>query len=119
MKGKVLLLYPTLPLSLFKIKNIFPLTVLIILPDPGLAILNLGVDRFPIQYHNVILQILLAAKSLITKMWHKTLAPNISELIAIVNLYYTYEGTLAIRANILTKFEQAWQYWIMVLFTKL
>lgn len=57
-------------------------------PDPAL---NLGIDKLPTQHRTVVLHVLLAAKSLITKMWQRSLSPNISELTAMINLHYTYE----------------------------
>lgn len=86
-------------------------------PYPAFALLNIGITRFQPQYHTTLPHVFLSAKYLITRMRCKDLAPNISELIALINLHYTYEHSLAIRANLFPRFEQAWKLWVYWLST--
>lgn len=59
--------------------------------------------------------ILLAAKSLLTRLWRTDRTLNVSELIALINLIYYYKKAITLRTNSLSKLKQMWNPWIQML----
>lgn len=79
-------------------------------PDPGLAILNLGIDRFPPSCSSIATHILLAARLLIARGWRSDKVSNLWETVEIVHLHYKYETMLANKQGVRKIFHSQWTY---------
>lgn len=66
-------------------------------PSPSLTILHLGIETSPPNFRVVVSHILLAARSLIAQLWKADKAPNVSEVLKIVQTNYVHESLLADR----------------------
>lgn len=79
--------------------------------NPGLAIINISLDSFPILYRNVIDNLLLSAKLTITRNWKEDLAPNPSEAVNMTQLHYSYKRAIVLYAGTLLAFDKKWKPW--------
>lgn len=59
-------------------------------PNPTLALLNLGIDKIPMQHRCVITHILIAAHLTITSNWRTDKAPNLIDVINRVKSQHLY-----------------------------
>lgn len=78
----------------------------------ALAILNIGIERFPHDCRGIVTHIFLAAKTFITRKWKSNLAPNISDVIEIVKCNYAFESILAYRHGNKRLFDHYWNLWV-------
>lgn len=65
------------------------------LPNPGLAILSLGIEEYPQPTRKIVLHILLSARLELVKKWKTPEIPSIDEIIRTTNLHITYEAMFA------------------------
>ena len=93
--------------------TISDITGILTKPSPALAVLNLGIDLFPLDCRKIVTHILLAARLLIARKWKSNLSPNVSEVIDIVKQNFTYENLLAYKYGSKRIFDRQWQLWVL------
>lgn len=75
-------------------------------PNPALALPNVGIDGFPPTYPTVITQ------NYYYKALEEKLTPNLSEAIALINHYYSYEYVFSLRSHKHAIVANSWQPWV-------
>ena len=87
------------------------MTGILIRPNPGLAVLHIGIDLFPPEFRVVITHVLLAARTLIAQHWKADRAPNVSEVLRLTQVNYVHESLLAYRRGVRDRFDSVWKIW--------
>ena len=80
-------------------------------PDPALAILSLGIDRFSFNLRRTITHLLLAARLSITRKWKDPDPPSPDDAIDLLDLHNSYERILASSLGSLHKYSIQWDLW--------
>lgn len=95
--------------------NIFKLlgeiTGVITPPDPKLAILLIGLERFPYSVRHVVTHILLVARSLILSNWKNAPTLNVMDVTRKVQQNYIFERLIAINSLRCETFDKLWKTW--------
>lgn len=86
-------------------------TGVLLSPNPALPVLSLDIKKVPSPFRTVVKHILLAARLMITRHWKLQMAPNPSEAIALVNVHFSYDHTLALWKGNVTAFDRVWKPW--------
>lgn len=73
-------------------------------PTPALALLHIGIEKFPPQSRHVVIHLLYAAKLNITRLWKTTTIPSISSTITDLNFQCEMERIVARKNLHLGKF---------------
>lgn len=81
-------------------------------PNPALALLPLEADLVPSDMGHSVLNILLAARLLITRKWKSDIPPSITEVVDLTNLHCTYERMLASSLGCLCTYLDLWSLWL-------
>lgn len=62
---------------------------------PAVPLLSINLDIYPLNYRTIVAHILIAARLTITSLWKSTEAPNLSNVIAKLNIQAHFELMLA------------------------
>lgn len=81
-------------------------------PTPALALLHIGIEKFPTQSRCVILHLLYAAKLIITRLWKTTTVPSISSTVADFNIQCEMERIVARKNVNVKKYMALWSLWL-------
>lgn len=96
-------------------KNVFSriatITSIFISPEPGMALLNLGIKHFPPYFRTGVIHVLLAVRSLIMRYWKTNRVPNVSEALEIIQMHYTFKFLLANKHGARKSFYLHWKVW--------
>lgn len=87
------------------------LTGILTSATPALAILHLGIDRFPPVYRPVVSHVLLETRLLILRNWKSKNATNLSDVTKAVHRNYTFERLIAINSMQCNLFDKCWSIW--------
>lgn len=79
--------------------------------DPALALLSLGIYKFPPNLRSTITHLLLAARLSITRKWKDYSPLTASDAIDLTNLHNTYERILASSLGSLHTYTKHWAPW--------
>lgn len=79
--------------------------------NPALAILHIGIEKFPPQFRSVISHILLETRNLILRKWKDNSCTNSSDVIKHVQRNHTFERLIAINAMHCETFDKNWLIW--------
>lgn len=79
--------------------------------DPKLAILLIGLEKFPYHVRHVVTHILLVARSLILSNWKSAPTLNITDVTRKVQQNYIFERLIAINSLRCAKFDILWKTW--------
>lgn len=74
--------------------------------DPALALLNIGIDKFPFQFCGIIANILLSGRLILTRHCKQDLAPNPSE--NVTQQHYLYEKSWIPNLSSSHAFKHLW-----------
>lgn len=80
-------------------------------PNPALAILSIGIEEYPPELQNTIINILLAARLTITRHWKDHTSPIIAEVIDLTNLHCTYEQMMMSCSGQIQTSDTQWSPW--------
>ena len=80
-------------------------------PDPALALLSLGIDKFPANLWRSITLLFLAARLSITRKWKDSNPPSPNDAIDLTKLHNMYEKILASSLGSLHTYTIHWAPW--------
>ena len=80
--------------------------------NPATALLGINLDIYPKEYRTIVFHTLVAARLTITSLWKSKDAPNLSTVIARINIQAQYELMLAYKNYSITTFRKKWLAWI-------
>lgn len=87
------------------------LTGFITRPNIRLAILSIGIEKFPSNLKHVVKHTLFAAWLILIRKWKSNIAPNVGEVINFISKTYTLEQVMAYKHGCLAKFYMQWSSW--------